>query len=238
MIYSADGSAVINAHLTDENAHKDEFAKYLPLAGGKMTGRIIAPASPSGTYVPIITSKGGNGEEPLGCSSLRMDDTQVWLRLQPTNSVYHDIFMNNNGVTLSAVNIEMTPGETSLVVNANTGTVQVSNASKIANDNDVTTKKYVDDAVNAAHPAAHKVTLSASGWDGSAKTQTVSCADIVADETAQQILPMPAAASMSTYNDAGILCTGQGAGTLTFTAETVPTADIQVFVTITPVQFS
>ena len=85
---------------------------------------------------------------------------------------------------------------------------------------------------------AHKVTLTVAGWNSSTKQQTVSVADVVADETAQQILPMPAAASLSAYNDAGILCTGQGAGTLTFQCETVPTAEITVYVTITPVSFS
>lgn len=92
--------------------------------------------------------------------------------------------------------------------------------------------------VNALKVKAHKVSLTVAGWDGSTKQQTVSVADVVADETAQQIIPMPAAASMSAYNDAGIRCTGQGAGTLTFTADTVPTVAIDVYVTITPVSFS
>lgn len=85
---------------------------------------------------------------------------------------------------------------------------------------------------------AHKVTLTVAGWNSSTKQQTVAVADVVADETAQQIIPMPAAASMSAYNDAGIRCTGQGAGTLTFQCETVPTVAIAVYVTITPVSFS
>ena len=90
----------------------------------------------------------------------------------------------------------------------------------------------------AKAPVAHKVTLTASGWNSSTKKQTVNCADIVADEAAQQILPMPAAASMTAYNDAGIQCVAQGAGKLTFQCETVPTAAIAVYVTITPVRFS
>ena len=90
----------------------------------------------------------------------------------------------------------------------------------------------------ATRPKAHKVTLTVAGWDSSTKQQTVNCAGVVASETAQQIVPMPAAASMTAYNNAGIQCTAQGAGTLTFTAETVPTAAIDVYVTITPVSFS
>lgn len=85
---------------------------------------------------------------------------------------------------------------------------------------------------------AHKVSLTVAGWDSSTKQQTVSVGDVVADETAQLILPMPAAASMTTYNDAGIQCTAQAAGKLTFQCETVPTASIDVYVTVTPVAFS
>lgn len=85
---------------------------------------------------------------------------------------------------------------------------------------------------------AHRVTLLVSGWNSSTKQQTVAIADVVADETAQLILPMPAAASMAAYNDAGIQCTAQAAGKLTFTADTVPTAAIDVYVTVTPVAFS
>ena len=92
--------------------------------------------------------------------------------------------------------------------------------------------------VNALKAKAHKVSLTVAGWDGSTKQQTVSVADVVADETAQQIIPMPAAASMTAYNDAGIQCTAQAAGKLTFTADTVPTASIDVYVTVTPVAFS
>lgn len=92
--------------------------------------------------------------------------------------------------------------------------------------------------VNALKTKAHKVSLTVAGWDGSTKQQTVSVGDVVADETAQLILPMPAAAGMTAYNDAGIQCTAQAAGKLTFTADTVPTAAIDVYVTVTPVSFS
>lgn len=92
--------------------------------------------------------------------------------------------------------------------------------------------------LTALKTKAHKVTLTVAGWNSSTKQQTVSVADVVADETAQLILPMPATASMGAYNDAGIQCTAQAAGKLTFTADTVPTVAIDVYVTITPVSFS
>ena len=92
--------------------------------------------------------------------------------------------------------------------------------------------------VNALKTKAHKVTLTVASWNSSTKQQTVSVADVVADEKAQLILPMPATASMTAYNGAGIQCTAQAAGKLTFTADIVPTVAIDVYVSITPVSFS
>lgn len=81
-------------------------------------------------------------------------------------------------------------------------------------------------------PISKSVTLSASGWDSSAKTQTVTVPGVLADETAQLITPTPALASQAAYYDAVILCTGQAANKLTFTAKRVPTANLTVYVTI------
>lgn len=76
------------------------------------------------------------------------------------------------------------------------------------------------------------ITLSASGWDSTTKTKTVTVTGVSATETAQLITPVPALASQTSYYDAGIKCTGQAANSLTFTADTVPTADLTVYVTI------
>lgn len=84
----------------------------------------------------------------------------------------------------------------------------------------------------AETPVSTAVTLSTSGWDSSAKIQTVTVSGILADETKQLITPTPALASQTAYYDAVILCTGQAADKLTFTAKKVPTDDLTVYVTI------
>ena len=76
------------------------------------------------------------------------------------------------------------------------------------------------------------VTLTASGWDSSAKTQTVTVSGVLADETKQLITPTPALASQAAYYEAVVLCTGQAADQLTFTAKKIPTDDLTVYVTI------
>lgn len=72
-------------------------------------------------------------------------------------------------------------------------------------------------------------TLTAAGWDAGAKTQTVSVAGVTA--TANCIITA-APDSYMAYAEAGVRCTAQGAGTLTFACETVPTADVAANVLI------
>ena len=84
----------------------------------------------------------------------------------------------------------------------------------------------------AETPVSTAVTLSASGWNSSSKTQTGTVSGVLADETKQLITPTPAMESQTAYYNAGIRCTGQSADSLTFTAKTIPTADLTVYVTI------
>ena len=146
-IPTPDVSGQIETHNTAENAHAAKFAKYLPLAGGKMTGDIKGIKTPTEDTMP-------------------------------------------------------------------------------------TPKSYVDNAIGNLTPSACKVTLSVSRWDSTAKTQTATVVGVLADESKQLIMPMPAGTSMSAYNEAGIQMTAQAANTVTFTADTVPSADIEVWVVV------
>ena len=75
----------------------------------------------------------------------------------------------------------------------------------------------------AAPSVGVSVTLTASGWNANAKTQTVSVSGVTA--TANCIITA-APDSYMAYAKAGVRCTAQGAGTLTFACETVPTANV------------
>lgn len=94
--------------------------------------------------------------------------------------------------------------------------------------NGVANKAYVD----SKSPTSVTVILSASSW--SSNTQTVTVSGVSATETAQLITPTPAIASQSAYYEAGIMCTGQAANSLTFTCQTVPTSNLTVYVVIQP----
>ena len=81
----------------------------------------------------------------------------------------------------------------------------------------------------AAPSVGVSVTLRASGWNANTKTQTVSVAGVMA--TANCIITA-APDSYIAYAKAGVRCTAQGAGTLTFACETVPTANVAANVLI------
>ena len=119
------------------------------------------------------------------------------------------------------------------------GTPEINTTYYLSSDNMVvreteiaTLNGYVGSMIDAAGPKTATVTLAAASWDSTAKTQTVTVTGVSATETAQLITPVPALASQAAYYDAGIKCTGQAANSLTFTADTVPAADLTVYVTI------
>lgn len=99
-------------------------------------------------------------------------------------------------------------------------------------DSGLAKKSDIASAITSAAPSACKVTLSASGWDSSAKTQSATVSGVLEDESKQLIMPMPAGTSMSAYNEAGIQMTAQAANTVTFTADTVPKVDVEVWVVV------
>ncbi len=86
-------------------------------------------------------------------------------------------------------------------------------------------------AIGAVVKATATTTLSTANWaaSGDAYTQTVSVAGVTANNDA---IVSPAAASRTAYNEAGCWCSAQGAGTLTFTAESVPAAALSVAILI------
>lgn len=85
-------------------------------------------------------------------------------------------------------------------------------------------------AIKAELPKSCLVTLSASGWDASNR-QTVTVNGIIADEATQRVLPAPAPSSVLAYRDANVWCIAQAANAVTFVCDTVPSADLKVYVT-------
>lgn len=208
----SDNSDVTTKKYVDD-AISEANTNYLPLEGGTMTGSIIAPSNTSAIRNSTNSSRVSIHDETAGLAS-----GTVSVLCNSSNS-------DNPNLTLSA-------GSTNLYVSDANGTVQMTRTKDITHDNDITDKKYVDSAIGSIAPSACKVTLSASGWDSSAKTQSATVSGVLEDESKQLIMPMPAGTSMSAYNEAGIQMTAQAANTVTFTADTVPKVDVEVWVVV------
>lgn len=101
----------------------------------------------------------------------------------------------------------------------------------VAGDINTSSGDSVETALNnkAGKSTGVSVTLSSSGWDSDAKTQTVSVAGVTATDNC---IITAAPDSYMAYAESGVRCTAQGAGTLTFACETVPTADVSANVLI------
>lgn len=74
------------------------------------------------------------------------------------------------------------------------------------------------------------VVLTSAGWTELA--QTVNATGVTADDDGCVVIVSPDPASYDDYTESGIRCTAQGAGTLTFTAQSAPTSNVTVNVVI------
>ena len=240
-----DVSDAVSSHNSATDAHADKFAKYLPLSGGTMTRKIVSDGT-------VIVSQGSPSVTGQSTALTLLKDDQTSsdysgisvynaksLTYRPLIGVLH---VPDEGMVSRMISEDETGLQKGYVVASPTGVaiastegVSIEDVKNPTKDTDAANKKYVDDAIKPLGnltPSACKVTLTASGWDSTAKTQTATVAGVLADESKQLIMPMPAGASMSAYNEAGIQMTAQGDNSVTFTADTVPTAAVEVWVVV------
>lgn len=76
-----------------------------------------------------------------------------------------------------------------------------------------------------------KIDLKVSNW-GTDLSQTVTIEGISADEGAQVIFSSPTFESKEEYENAGIKATNQGENFLTFTAESLPSKNLSVYIVV------
>lgn len=73
------------------------------------------------------------------------------------------------------------------------------------------------------------VTLSANAW--SSNSQTINVSNVTASSLVT-VAPVPTAQNRTAYLEAGVYCSAQGAGTLTFVCEDVPSVNLNVNIQI------
>ena len=200
-------------------------ARYLKLSGGTMTGKVSFVDTATNRTASIGAEEGTPlsiaGENDSAGHRFGMSIFSKGMELAYSGGSSINFFSTGND------GIEIATTTKNIRILAGSGSVKIYDVATPTSDDMATPKSYVDQYA----PHAALVTLTVAGWDSTAKTQTVTVSGILADESKQLIIPMPATTSMTAYNEAGIQCTGQAANSLTFTAETVPTAAISVYVT-------
>lgn len=220
-----DVSDAVSSHNSATDAHADKFEKYLPLAGGKITGAITGGDSENWVYkIRDVTSDTGLRQT----TGLFAKDGVIAFKNESTDGAQSTIGLQGNE---SLIARKGSDGKMN-GISVNPSGVYINNVVTPTTDTMPTPKSYVDAATSAVTPNACKVTLTASGWDSTAKTQSATVSGVLEDESKQLIMPMPAGTSMSAYNEAGIQMTAQGDNSVTFTADTVPTADVEVWVVV------
>ena len=73
------------------------------------------------------------------------------------------------------------------------------------------------------------MTLSASAWSGN--SQTINVSNVTASSLVT-VAPVPTAQNRTAYLESGVYCSAQGAGTLTFVCEDVPSVNLDVNIQI------
>ena len=188
-----------------------------------------APALPATTL-----SEGCYSGMFSGCTSLKLSSTKTGEYTQE-----YRIPSSGTGTTATDALTDMftSTGGTFTGTPAINTTYYLSSDNIVVRETEIATLNgYVGSMIDVATPKILSITLSASSWDSTALTQTVTATGVLADEMAQSITPTPALSSQTAYYEAGILCTGQAANSLTFTCETVPTVDLTVYVIIQEVR--
>nr|DAW54063.1 MAG TPA: hypothetical protein [Caudoviricetes sp.] len=95
----------------------------------------------------------------------------------------------------------------------------------------------LETTVSSVATKAIAVELLASKWSSSSKTQVVSAPGVLQEDEKQQIIAMPWSDQITEYYDAGIRYVGRDDDRLTFKCETIPTVDLWVLVSLTPLTF-
>lgn len=198
-----------------ENALAELEDKMLPKSGGSMTGRLYGPEFGIKNDVwPSCGFYNASGQR-VGSFQIASDSNRAVFNQQETGADYAERYMlpaRTDGLTADVWYSVLTSKNPVTVAQGGTG---------------ATTAAAARANLEAVSKATTTASLTAAGWSGGA--QTVSVSGVTADNT---VLVAPAAASFLDYRDFGVRCTGQGAGTLSFTCENTPTAGITVNVLI------
>lgn len=210
------GLAELVSNAVSGKADKTALEDYLPKSGGTMTGPLMVDGKEDNIFYAMKVAKDkfiaaiqNNNTKKLG--TIEISPPAIRFTAGQDSTTDQEALENYLNVTPFGV---------------------FTDKKDIVQDGQLTHKFYVDNAVSAVKPKAHKITLTVAGWDSTTKTQTATVSGVSAIETEQEIHVTPATASMTAYMEAGVYASAQAANQITFTASKVPTANLTVYALI------
>ena len=160
---------------------------------------------------------------PTGKADIGLSNVDNVKQYSATNPPPYPVTSVNGKTGAVSVNVPTVPSTTSLIKGDGSGGLMVA----------------VAETDFASPVSMRKVTLTTAGWGSSTKQQTVAVPGILADGTKQKVICSPIDESYdSAWNSCYVQCVGHGADSLTFQCDEIPTAAIEVFVSIQPVSFA
>ena len=173
--------------------------------------------------VPVTSVNGKTGAVTLGKSDVGLGSVDNVRQYSDTNPPPYPVTSVNGKTGAVSVNVPTVPSTTSLIKGDGSGGLMVA----------------VAETDFASPVSMRKVTLTTAGWGSSTKQQTVAVPGMLADGTKQKVICSPIDESYdSAWNSCYVQCVGHGADSLTFQCDEIPTAAIEVFVSIQPVNFA
>ena len=175
---------------------------YLPITGGTLTGNL------TGQYLTGTRLQTTSAGDKAG--NFATIDGQGWIYYRTPTEVLSDIGAAATSHNHSASNIT-------------SGTIPIARGGTGA-----TTASAARSALGAQATVVNKTgSLTVAGWSGS--TQVLSVTGVTSSRC---VIVAPAPDSLEAYAAAGVKCTAQASGKLTFTCQSVPTAALTVNVAI------
>ena len=202
-LLKGDGQGTISAAVAGTDyAAANHTHDYLPLTGGTLTGNLTGKYI-TGTWLQTTAT----GDKAGRFATI---DNDGWIYYRTPAETLADIGAASASHSHAAGDIT-------------SGTLPLTRGGTGA-----TTASAARSALGAQATVVNKAgSLTVAGW--SSKKQTISVAGVTASNC---VIVAPAPASQEAYVAAGIKCTTQASGKLTFTCQSVPTAALTVNVAI------
>ena len=190
-------------------------------ATGTNSLTVLGTATTANSAINIgpSTTAGGSAVSIGNAAVSELDSVAIGMQ---TRAGWYSVAIGTHAQAVAQGSIQIAAGSTIYpITNSDVNTF------KVANRNGNFEIMSADGTIPTARLTKVNTTARLAVADWSSNTQTVSVTGMTADGV---VFVNPTPANQSAYTSAGILCTAQAAGTLTFTCDTVPSADITVTV--------